>query len=171
MKATQLIACTFLLLLASCGSKQTRPGKPSEVETTADIPIDVVEEVVEKPNLPDFAPLIFSVQLGIHPSQKNWVLYKNGSYMLFKDPLGEDILTEAANKRLKALTSPSGITVKKSAMAKGWVVQFGSSGIYNYVTTKQMEAGVPEQQMIINQAKRNLAADQKATKVIKVNQE
>jgi hypothetical protein len=103
--------------------------------------------------------------------QKNWVLYQNGSYMLFKDALGEDILTEAANKRMVALVSPRGTQVTKSAMAKGWIVSLGASGVYNYVAYKQIDKGIPEDQEIIDQAISNFTKDRMALEVIKVNQE
>ncbi len=107
MKTLHLIAVVALLVLASCGSKQKRTKVPTpriEKEITLPEEEEVIVEVIEE--LPDYAPLIFSVQLGIHPLQKNWVLYQNGSYMLFQDALGEEVLTEAANKRMLALVSP-----------------------------------------------------------------
>lgn len=171
MKSTHIIACVALLLLASCGSKQTKPKVtiPDVVtETTTPKEEEVIVEVVE---LPDDAPLIFSVQLGIHPLQKNWVLYKNGSYMLFKDAKGKDVLTEAANKRMDALAVPKGTRIKKSAMAKGWIVTFGNTGVYNYVAYKQIDAGIPGDPEIYEQARINLAKDKKEKEVIKVNQD
>ena len=172
MKTMHLIAVVAFLLLASCGSKQKRTKAPRpKVEKVVPLPIEeeVMIEVIEE--LPDFAPLIFSVQLGIHPLQKNWVLYQNGSYMLFKDALGEDILTEAANKRMVALVTPRGTKVTKSAMAKGWIVSLGVSGVYNYVAYKQIDKGIPEDQEIIDQAISNFTKDRIALEVIKVNQE
>jgi hypothetical protein len=172
MKTLHLIAVVALLVLASCGSKQKRTKVPTprvEKEITLPEEEEVIVEVIEE--LPDYAPLIFSVQLGIHPLQKNWVLYQNGSYMLFKDALGEEVLTEAANKRMLALVSPRGTKVTKSAMAKGWIVSLGASGVYNYVTFKQIDKGIYEDQEIIDQAISNFIKDQEALEVIKVNQE
>ena len=171
MKSTHIIACAAFFLLVSCGSKQTKPKVtiPDVVtETTTPKEEEVIVEVVE---LPDYAPLIFSVQLGIHPLQKNWVLYQNGTYMFFKDALGEEILTEAAHKRITALESPVGTSVIKSVMAKGWIVSFGNSGMYHYVAHHQIDAGIPGDQEIIKQATSNFTKDRKALKVIKVNQE
>lgn len=172
MKTMHLIAVLSFLLLASCGSKQKRTKAPTpkvEKEVTLPKEEEVIDEVIEE--LPDYAPLIFSVQLGIHPMQKNWVLYQNGSYLLFQDALGEEVLTEAANKRMAALVSPRGTKVTKSAMAKGWIVSLGASGVYNYVAYKQIDKGIPEDQEIIDQAISNFIKDQEALEVIKVNQE
>lgn len=169
MKTLHLIAAVAFILLASCGSKQKRPKAPTpKVEKVIPLPKEeVIVEVVEE--LPDYAPLIFSVQLGIHPMQKNWVLYQNGTYMLFKNALGEEVLTEAANKRMVALVSPRGTKVTKSAMAKGWIVSLGTSGVYNYVAYKQIDKGIPEDQEIIDQAISNFTKDRMALEVIKVN--
>lgn len=171
IKTTPIIACIILFLLVSCGSKQTKPKVTiPDVEIETSIPKEE-ETTVAVPELPDYAPLIFSVQLGIHPLQKNWVLYKNGTYMLFKDALGEEVLTEAAHKRMAQIKNPKATSIKKSAMAKGWIVSFGTTGIYNYVAYKQIEAGIPGDQEIMQQAIANLLKDRKKLKAIKVNQE
>ncbi len=66
---------------------------------------------------------------------------------------------------------PRGTKVTKSAMAKGWIVSLGGSGVYNYVTYKQIDKGIYEDQEIIDQAISNFIKDQEALEVIKVNQE
>ena len=101
---------------------------------------------------------------------------KSGKHVHVQKPLTHSIyearmLTEAANKRMLALVSPRGTKVTKSAMAKGWIVSLGGSGVYNYVTYKQIDKGIYEDQEIIDQAISNFIKDQEALEVIKVNQE
>ena len=166
---------TTVILCVSCGEKQaTAPGAlpepPQQIEVRDSVML-MDSILIDTAPLPDFAPLIFSVQLGIHPKQQNWVLYQYGTYMLYKNPLSEAELIKRSNNRLKAALVTPQTTVKKSTLAKGWIVSFGNTGIYNYVTKKQMGEGIKTNSQIIAQAEQNIILDQQHLKMIKINQQ
>lgn len=171
-----VLACiTSAFLCMSCGKKQATtsgslPEPPRQIEVR-DTVVLMDSILVDTAPLPDFAPLIFSVQLGIHPSQQNWVLYQYGSYMLYNTPLSEAELIKRSNKRLKAALVTPQTTVQKSTLAKGWIVSFGNTGIYNYVTKKQMGEGIKTKAEIIAQAEQNVILDQQQLNMIKINQQ
>ena len=123
--------------------------------------------------LNDLETLVFDVQLNINPRNKNWLVFQNGTYMLFKDPLGKDILLPAALKRLDALSQTSetlgNINVQKSTLAKGWIVSFGSSGVYNYVGPRQVKRRKPSDRKIAEIGNANLRADIKTKKLVHFN--
>ena len=161
-----------MILIVSCVSKKPNTPTQSEQpkETTTETPVDFDSIVLDEV---DKEPLIFSVQLGISPQRPNWILFENGSYMLFKDALGKDVLIPAAKKRLsdfaKNLTTQTGISAQKANLAKGWIVNFGSSGIYNYVEESQIEEEFPTAAYIITLAQQNIIADNLSKKVIHFN--
>ena len=168
MRTIQYSYFIMFMLLIGCGSKQTQPAKAEEP-----VPIVVVEnttpieETIEEKE--DFTALVFNVKLGVSALRPNWVLYQNGCYMLFKDPLDDATLSKAANDRILVLDSSVALSVKKSNLAKGWVVTFGNSGIYCYVSPDDLAEGIPTNQAIENQARNNIKQDQKALRIIHIN--
>lgn len=178
MKTTKTLFAGLLISLlfaVGCGKKQTAPTTetpepPQQIELR-DTLVTQDSIVVDTAPLPDFAPLIFSVQLGIHPKQQNWVLYEYGTYMLYNAPMSEAALIKKSNARLKAALVTPQATVKKSTLAKGWIVSFGNTAVYNYVTKKQMGEGIHAKADIIAQAEQNIILDQQQLNMIKINQQ
>ena len=166
----------LLLLLMSCGSNNSTKEEPAEaapLESTSDI-IEKVEEITEEAIIEkDYSSLIFSVQLGISKQRPNWVLFENGTYTLFKERGSETQMTANAKDLLREAIDQNKIkgkgTVKKSQFAKGWIVTFGTSGVYNYVDHKTLPEGINSKTAILERARLNIAMDYNNLKIVKVH--
>lgn len=115
----------------------------------------------------DYKSLTFNVQLGINPNRKNWVLFKNGTYMIFPNNTAEKDAIRAAKKLLSNYKGGS-LNITKSSFAKGWIAST-STGIYNYIDRGDFGRGIPKQANILKKGKDNLAADIKELEVIYIN--
>ena len=60
-----------------------------------------VPKIVDKSESP-YKSLIFNVELGINPSRKNWVLFKNGTYVIFPDGYTREQMKNAAIKLVRS---------------------------------------------------------------------
>ncbi len=115
----------------------------------------------------DYKSLIFNVQLGIHPDRKNWVLFKNGTYLMFPNNTAEKDAVRAAKKLMSSYKSGS-VNINKSAFAKGWIAST-STGIYNYIDSKEFGKGIPKQENILKKGQENIVADSKELEIIYIN--
>ncbi|WP_299683027.1 hypothetical protein [uncultured Dokdonia sp.] len=145
------------------------PPKPP-VEEVKEVKKPVVKKkkpkVVNKKR-EDYKSLIFNVQLGINPDRKNWVLFKNGTYMVFPNNTAEKDARRAAKKLLSNYKGGS-ITITKSAFAKGWIAST-STGIYNYIDRDAFGKGIPKQENILKKGQDNLTTDAKNLEIIYIN--
>lgn len=139
-----------------------------EEEIKEDVkPVTKVPKPPVKTKKEIYAPLIFNVQLGIHPKQKNWVLFKHGTYVIFPNQTSE---TDARRTAIALLKSYNGTTVntRKSQLAKGWIAST-TKGIYNYIDRKKMGRGVPEENAIVQKAIENINLDKKELEIVHIN--
>lgn len=169
-----------VIIIGCSNTKKTTSTTPREVpkpkettNTATNKPVEDKEEIKDESTTPNYKPLIFNVKLNISPTRPNWVLFENGTYMLFKNPLGAAVLVPEAEKRLndliKKFPSTSQMIVAKSNLAKGWTVTLGTSGIYNYVAPEEL-ANQPTDQQIKEKAATNVKRDQRLKNSIHVNQ-
>ncbi|RMB56188.1 hypothetical protein EAX61_15575 [Dokdonia sinensis] len=171
-----IISITAMLLFLGCGSNNATNEEPviaKPLEETSEIIEEVeeiAEEVVEKK---DYSSLIFSVQLGISKQRPNWVLFENGTYAIFKKSGSDTQMTANAKDLLRDVVDENKVqgkgTVKKAQFAKGWVVTFGNSGIYNYVDHKTLPEGINSKTIILERARLNVARDYNDLNVVKVH--
>ena len=107
--------------------------------------------------------LIKQVQLAINPKFKNWILFKNGTFVIIEDISEEEIETagiekmkefgpvyvgsEAADFRTITLTN-----------VEGWLVSGHGYGMYTYVHPTELEKENPDSHEIglFGRSKRNL---------------
>ncbi|WP_299767594.1 hypothetical protein [uncultured Dokdonia sp.] len=123
-------------------------------------------EIVNKKR-EDYKSLIFNVQLGVNPDRKNWVLFKNGTYMVFPNNTAEKDARRAAKKLLSNYKGGA-VTITKSSFAKGWIAST-NTGIYNYIDRNVFGKGIPKQENILKKGKNNLAIDAKELEIIYIN--
>jgi hypothetical protein len=115
----------------------------------------------------DYKALTFNVQLGINPDRKNWVLFKNGTYMIFPNNTAEKDAIRAAKKLMSNYKGGS-ITIQKSSFAKGWIASTGA-GIYNYIDRGAFGRGIPKEANILKKGKDNLTSDTKGLEIVYIN--
>lgn len=140
--------------------------KPSEIEEPVnDISDPVVEESVVKKE--DYTSLRFNVDVGISRSKPDWVLFKNGTYIIFPSGYTDEQMTTAAKNLLDSYNSQS-ISVNKSNFAKGWIGST-TNGIYTFVSQEALGLGIHSDQTLVNAAVSNIVADKKEKKVVHIN--
>ncbi|MEP0262857.1 hypothetical protein [Dokdonia sp.] len=142
------------------------PEPPPVPEVIKKTPPPVKKKVVTKKR-EDYKSLIFNVQLGINPGKKNWVLFKNGTYLVFPNNTAEKDAVRAAKKILSAHDGDI-IFVEKSNFAKGWIAST-PTGIYNYIERGAFGRRAPKSSRIEKKGIKNIAADKKELEIIHIN--
>lgn len=94
--------------------------------------------------------LIKHVKLAINPAFKNWILFKNGTYIIIEDTSEEKEIELQGVKKMKKfgpvhVGKPAGdfgtISLNKT---KGWVVSGHGYGMYTYVHPTEIENENPQ---------------------------
>lgn len=181
MKHLTLI-CLFGILFIACNSRPfTKPitavstqTDKKEVQKTVEA-IETVEVIKKQvPNttsepiiVEDLTALQFSVALGISSQRPRWVLFENGTYIIFPEGYTDAQIKGKAIEMVSAYTSES-ITLKKSNLAKGWIGST-SKGIYIYVSQEDVGSGITDNNAVKAQALQNIEADKKELRVVHIN--
>src|SRR5690554_1988308 len=147
------------LILLSCGNKNK--DKESKVESK--------NSKVETKSLLD------NVRLAINPKFKDWVLFENGTYIIFDDIAQiENIETEAIGlmKEFGPVHAggPAGdFNVISLNETEGWVVSGHGYGMYTYVNPSELATNSPDDVSIglYGRSKRN--NDGENPKIIYIN--
>lgn len=133
---SKLNLLVFLLVLAlSCGEKKDTI-KNSKIE---------IENVVETPNT-----LLDNVRLAINPKFQDWVLFKNGTYIIFDDISKIENVQQESIRLMKEFgpVSAGGLAgdfnVTSLNKTKGWVVSGHGYGMYTYVNPDEMSTDYPD---------------------------
>ncbi len=143
------------------------PPPPPPVVKAKPKPVRKKKKVVnEKPE--DYKSLVFNVQLGINPDRKNWVLFKNGTYLIFPNNTAEKDAIRAA-KKLMSNYKGGPLSTEKSSFAKGWIAST-NTGIYNYIDQDDLGRGIPKHENILKKGLDNIMADAKELEIIYTNQ-
>ena len=93
--------------------------------------------------------LLERVRLAINPAFSNWVLFKNGTYIIFDDADGSFDVPTAAMEAMKqfgpvSVGGPAGdFEVFYLDETEGWVVGGHGYGIYTYVHPSEMTSADP----------------------------
>lgn len=141
------------------------PPTPEVVKETP--PPPVKKKKVVKKKKEDYKSLIFNVQLGINPGKDNWVLFKNGTYLIFPNNTAEKDAIRAA-KKLLTKADASTVFINKSNFAKGWIAST-PTGIYNYIDRDEFGRRAPKPSRIERKGIKNIEADQKELEIIHIN--
>lgn len=119
--------------------------------------------------------LLSHVKLAINPKFEDWVLFKNGTYIIFDNADTILNLEDEAQKLMKEfgpvyIGSPAGdFSVTHLNQTEGWVVSGHGYGMYTYVNPKEIKSVKPEDAEIglFGRGKREL--DGKNPVVIHIN--
>jgi len=114
-----------------------------------------------------YKSLIFNVQLGINPSRKNWVLFKNGTYVIFPDGYTKEQMKNAAVKLVKSFNKNT-LTIQKSNFAKGWIAST-NVGIYNFIGEHQIKKGGNVNEKALIKGRNNILKDKSDALVVHIN--
>ena len=144
----------------------TPPPPPPVVKETPKPVVKKKKVVNKKPE--DYKSLVFNVQLGINPDRKNWVLFKNGTYLIFPNNTAEKDAIRAA-KKLMSNYKGGAISTQKSSFAKGWIAST-NTGIYNYIDRAAFGKGIPKQKNVLKKGQDNIMADAKELEIVYIHQ-
>lgn len=147
------------LILLSCENKNKSEASRIELESSK----------METKSLLD------NVRLAINPKFKDWVLFENGTYIIFDDITQIENIENEAIRLMKEFGpahagGPSGdfnvITLNET---KGWIVSGHGYGMYTYVNPSELETNSPDNITIglYGRSKRN--NDGENPKIIHIN--
>jgi hypothetical protein len=147
------------LILISCGNK----NKDKELK------IELEQNEVETKSLLD------NVKLAINPKFKDWVLFENGTYIIFDDINQIDNIESEAIRLMKEFGpvhagGPAGdFNVISLNKTEGWVVSGHGYGMYTYVNPSELETNSPDDITIglFGRSKRN--NDGENPKIVYIN--
>jgi len=94
--------------------------------------------------------LINHVQLAINPIYKNWICFKNGTYIIFENEYREEEIRRSGLEKMKEFgpvhTGSAGgdFGVISLNMTEGWVISGYGYGIYTYVHPSELESKDPK---------------------------
>ncbi len=172
-----LIYCIGILMFISCKTSTTstipenQNTSVSSVDTSKPIE-DEETEIIMKPDIAvpveeDFTSLKFNVAIGISPSKPDWVLYSNGTYIIFPSGYSDAQMQTGAGDLLDSYSNQK-VSINKSQFAKGWIGNT-SKGIYTFVSQEALGEGIHSQETINAAAVSNIMADKHERKVVHIN--
>ena len=94
--------------------------------------------------------LIDHVKLAINPKFQDWVLFKNGTYIIFDNA---DTIPDIESEALKLMKEYGPVNIGSSAgdfsvthlnQTKGWVVSGYGYGMYTYVSPQELKSEKPD---------------------------
>ena len=94
--------------------------------------------------------LVDNVRLAINPKFENWVLFENGTYIIFDDVKEVDNIEAEALTLMKeygpvSAGGPAGdFSVISLTQTKGWVVSGHGYGMYTYVNPDELTTSSPD---------------------------
>lgn len=170
-----LIYGLSILILIACKSNTTTSQQENQntqvVVTNTPVvkeePEVVPEPIIEEPVVEDYTSLKFNVAIGISPSKPDWVLYKNGTYVIFPSGYTDAQMKTAAGDLLDSFNNQLAI-LDKSQFAKGWIGAT-SNGIYTFVSQESLGLGIHSDTTLINAALSNIQADKLEKKIVHIN--
>lgn len=167
-KKTYLIIGVAFILLGCHSTQEAKPERTTKEPTQIVNPFK--KEILPKQaevEKEDFTALKFNVSIGISAQRPRWILFKNGTYVIFPDGYTDAQIKEKAIQLLNSHTNEQ-IAIKKSNFAKGWIGST-SKGVYTYIKYDDLGAGIPENSRLVAQARQNIRADKAENRVVHIN--
>lgn len=173
-----LIYGISMLILVACKSNTTSSKTAPQnngVSSTVSTPKEEMDEqenstapdTLEEPIVEDFTALRFNVAIGISPSKPDWVLFKNGTYIIFPAGYTDNQMKTAAGDLLDAFSNQN-VFINKSQFAKGWIGNT-SKGIYTFVAQDALGTGIHSKETIKAAAIANIIADKTKKEIVHIN--
>lgn len=111
--------------------------------------------------------LINHVRLSINPKFQDWVLFKNGTYIIFDNPDTIPVLEKEALNLMAAFgpvcigTQSADFDVTDLNKTEGWIVSGHGYGMYTYVSPSEIKSNITDIAAIglLGRAKRDLDAE------------
>lgn len=103
----------------------------------------------QKANEISESELIHHVRLSINPRFQDWVLFKNGTYIIFDDADAISDLEGEAIKVIKSFgpvyigTPSADFDVTDLNKTEGWIVSGHTYGMYTYVSPNEIKSPTP----------------------------
>lgn len=174
MRTTLSFITGAILLLVSCDSTQskTKPAPTSEpvivIDATPEPLKELPEVSTEKEDAPEpYKKLIFNTKLSISSTQPNWVLFSNGTYILFPKGTSTDDMRQSSLGFLQRYNNES-FTISKSQLVKGWIAS-SPKGIYNYVSLAQASSRMATNKELASIGKQNVLKDKANPIIVHIN--
>lgn len=162
-----------LLVVKGCGDttsttkKSTTPAQAKVQPEPVVVEEPVIEETKTAVEISPYKSLIFNTTLNISPSQSDWVLFENGTYILLPSNLGEEQMKKNAIVIIKRYKGES-LTVSKSPLSKGWVAG-SSQGIYNYISQDKAGDRLATNTQLKTVGKSSILKDVKELNIVHIN--
>ncbi len=170
MKTIIFLLLSAIFLIGGCESTQSKstPESQDEPVIIIDALPEPLTEVVEEDNVSDASKkLIFNTKLSVNPGQPNWVLFSNGTYILFPKGTSAGDMRQSALGILQRYSNQS-FKVNKSPLVKGWVAST-KNGIYNYVSLSQASSRQASNRELAGIGKKNVLKDKSNPIIIHIN--
>jgi hypothetical protein len=135
MNRIKILALFLCILTLSCGKKK-EDSKNMKLETEN-------LEVTTK-------SLLENVRLAINPEFKDWVLFENGTYIIFDDIKKVENIKKESIDLMKefgpvSAGGPAGdFNVTNLNKTKGWIVSGHGYGMYTYVNPSELDSNSPD---------------------------
>ena len=156
----KLYCILFFLSIVGCNNQ-----KKEELEI-----LPSSGEVYEEKSLLD------NVKLAINPKFQDWVLFENGTYIIFDDISQVDDIEKEAIKLIKeyglasAGNSSGDFGVIALNETKGWAVSGHGYGIYTYIHPSELNSSSPSDLTIGTHGRNKRVMDARNPKIIYVSQ-
>ena len=181
MKLPVLMSISLYLLILSCNPPLDNPKKTlnlnenfeTEKTTTSSIDEENITKLKSESELSDHE-LLKNIQQAIIPSYNNWVIMKNGTYIIFDNIDSITNISESAIRILNKYKPKTAaehnwdFSITDLDQTEGWSVFGNGYGIYNYVHPKELTAN-PSPEQIGAFAKVKRALDENNPKIIYIN--
>ena len=173
MKTLFLLLSMSLLVVKGCGdttSTAIKPTPPVQPETQPESVVVEETEIEETKTAVEISPyksLIFNTTLNINPSQADWVLFENGTYILLPSNLSVEQMKKNATVIIKRYKGES-LSISKSPLSKGWIAG-SSQGIYNYISLDKAGDRLATDKQLKTVGKSSILKDIEELNIVHVN--
>lgn len=170
MKTARYTLILFIFTLVSgCDNSKSvsKTPPPEDPVVIIDAQPEPLKEVVAEEEPEIYKKLIFNTKLSISPKQPNWVLFSNGTYILFPKGTSGDDMRQSAFGLLQRYNDES-FTITKSPLVKGWIAG-SKKGIYNYVSLEQASDRLASKTILRKIGKENVLKDKANPIIVHVN--
>ena len=115
--------------------------------------------------------MIENVQLAVYSEMRNWVLFKNGTYVVVEEEITEERIKMIGLAQMKAVREAqddiaSEFLVTKLPKVDGWSVNRNADGMFTYLHTSDFEEEKPREMKIAELGRIRRAKDAEDLEVI-----
>jgi|GEM_PF-1773607 len=169
MKITLLLILGCFLFIGGCDStkRSVQPAAQSEPVVVIEASPEPLKEVLPEEKTDAHKKLIFNTKLSVSPEKPYWVLFSNGTYLLFPAETSKEDMRKTSRGLLQRYNNES-FKVKKSPIVKGWVAST-PKGIYNYVSLVQASSRLASKKELASIGKQNVMKDKANPVIIHIN--